>query len=206
MSEENGQKTQPNIPEIFLKPYAASEHEDKLYTEWEESGFFNPDTCIEKGVTRADAAPFSIVLPPPNVTGTLHMGHAAMLAVEDILVRYNRMQGKRTLWIPGTDSAAIATQSKVEGIIYKEEKKTRHDIGREELLKRIAAFAEESKNTIIGQTKKMGSSLDWSRYAYTLDETRYHAVMTAFKRMYDAELIYRGARIVNWDPDRKSVV
>jgi valyl-tRNA synthetase len=197
---------QPNIPGIFLKPYSAAEHEDRLYARWEASGFFNPDTCVANGIASADAETFSIVLPPPNVTGTLHMGHAAMLAVEDVLVRYNRMQGKRTLWIPGTDSAAIATQSKVEGIIYKEEKKTRHDIGREELLKRIAVFAEDSKETILGQTKKMGSSLDWSRYAYTLDDTRYHAVMTAFKRMYDAGLIYRGARIVNWDPNLQTTV
>jgi valyl-tRNA synthetase len=195
-----------NIPEVFLKPYAPAEVEAKLYELWERSGFFNPDTCVEKGVVDSAAEPFSIVLPPPNVTGTLHMGHAAMLAIEDILVRYNRMRGKRTLWLPGTDSAAIATQSKVEDLIYKKEKKTRHDIGREELLNRITVFAEESKETIIGQTKKMGSSLDWSRYAFTLDEQRYRAVTTAFKRMYDAGLIYHGARIVNWDPNLQTTV
>lgn len=209
MSDTEARKPEfvkPNIPEVFLKPYDPKEHEDTLYAAWEASGLFNPDVCIEKGFTAPDAEPFSIVLPPPNVTGTLHMGHAAMLAIEDILVRFNRMRGKRTLWVPGTDSAAIATQSKVEGIIYKEEKKTRHDIGREELLKRITAFAEESKTTIINQTKKMGSSLDWSRYAYTLDEKRYEAVMTAFKRMYDAGLIYRGSRIVNWDPNLQTTV
>lgn len=194
------------IPEIFLKPYEPAQHEDKLYELWEKSGFFNPDVCIEKGIAKKDAETFSIVLPPPNVTGTLHMGHAAMLAVEDILVRYNRMLGKRTLWIPGTDSAALATQSKVEGIIYKEEKKRRDEIGREELLKRIDAFAEESKDTIIGQTKKMGSSLDWSRYAFTLDETRYKAVTEAFMRMYNDGLIYRGARSVNWDPSMQTTV
>ncbi len=196
----------PNIPEVFLKPFNPSEHEANIYKLWEDSGFFNPDTCVEKGVTTPDAEPFSIVLPPPNVTGTLHMGHAAMLAVEDILVRYNRMLGKKTLWIPGADSAAIATQSKVEGIIYKEENKTRHDIGREELLKRIDIFTEESKNTIINQVRAMGSSLDWSRYAYTLDEKRYHAVMEAFIRMYEAGLIYRGNRIVNWDPKMQTTV
>jgi len=201
MSEQNS-----NIPEVFLKPYDPDAHEDNLYAMWEESGFFNPDVCIEKGVTQPDAETFSIVLPPPNVTGTLHMGHASMLAVEDILVRYNRMQGKRTLWIPGTDSAALATQSKVEGIIYKKEKKRRDEIGREELLKRIAEFAEESKDTIIGQTKKMGSSLDWSRYAFTLDETRYKAVTEAFTRMYNDGLIYRGARSVNWDPAMQTTV
>ncbi len=201
MSEQNN-----NIPEVFLKPYDPAQHEDALYAMWEQSGFFNPDVCIEKGVTKADAEPFSIVLPPPNVTGTLHMGHASMLAIEDILVRYNRMRGKRTLWIPGTDSAALATQSKVEGIIYKKEKKRRDEIGREELLRRIGLFAEESKDTIIGQTKKMGSSLDWSRYAFTLDETRYKAVTEAFIRMYNDGLIYRGARSVNWDPAMQTTV
>jgi len=201
MSEPNNK-----TPEIFLKPYDPKAHEDKLYQTWEESGFFNPDICIEKGVTSADAPTFSIVLPPPNVTGTLHMGHAAMLAVEDILVRYNRMQGKRTLWLPGTDSAAIATQSKVEKDIAKKENRSRYDLGREELLKRIAAFAEESKDTIINQTKKMGSSLDWSRYAFTLDDQRYHAVMTAFVNMYEAGLIYQGDRIVNWDPKGQTTI
>ncbi|MBY0310001.1 valine--tRNA ligase [Patescibacteria group bacterium] len=196
----------PNIPEVFLKPFEPKDHEDRIYTHWEKSGFFNPDICIEHGVAAPDADTFSIVLPPPNVTGTLHMGHAAMLAVEDILVRYSRMLGKRTLWIPGTDSAAIATQSKVESEIYKAVGKTRHDLGREEFLKRVYAFAEASKDTIINQTKRMGSSLDWSRYAFTLDEPRYKAVMTAFKNMYEAGLIYRGARIVNWDPKMQTTV
>lgn len=201
MSEEKA-----TIPEIFLQPYNPKEHEDTLYAMWEQSGYFNPDECIKAGVAKADAEPFSIVLPPPNVTGTLHMGHAAMLAIEDILTRYHRMQGKRTLWIPGTDSAALATQSKVEGIIYKKEKKRRHEIGREELLDRIDEFVEDSKNTIINQTKKMGSSLDWSRYAFTMDDERYAAVMEAFIRMYNDGLIYRGARSVNWDPAMQTTV
>ena len=203
---DNTPQTTSNIPEIFLKPYEPKDHETKLYQNWEASGYFNPDVCIEKGVTKADAETFSIVLPPPNVTGTLHMGHAAMLAVEDILVRYNRMLGKRTLWIPGTDSAAIATQSKVEKEIQKSEGKSRHDLGREELLKRVGAFAEQSKDTILGQTRAMGSSLDWSRYAYTLDEKRYKAVMTAFVNMYQDGLIYRGNRIVNWDPKGQTTI
>lgn len=203
-SEQN--KAESAIPEMFLSAYNPAEHEDNLYAAWEESGYFNPDVCIEKGVTAADADPFSIVLPPPNVTGTLHMGHASMLAIEDILVRYHRMAGKKSLWIPGTDSAALATQSKVEGIIYKKEKKRRHEIGREELLARIDEFVEESKNTIINQTKKMGSSLDWSRYAFTMDDQRYAAVMEAFIRMYNDGLIYRGARSVNWDPAMQTTV
>ena len=197
---------QPNIPEVFLKPFDPQTHEGVLYKLWEESGFFNPDVCVEKGIAAPDAETFSIVLPPPNVTGTLHMGHAAMLATEDILVRYNRMLGKRTLWIPGTDSAAIATQSKVEKEIMKAEKLSRHDLGREELLRRVGEFAENSKNTILNQTRRMGSSLDWSRYAYTLDETRYKAVMTAFVNMYNDGLIYRGNRIVNWDPKGQTTI
>ena len=196
----------PNIPEIFLSPYNPDEHEDTLYKKWEDSGYFNPDSCIKDGIADTNADAFSIVLPPPNVTGVLHMGHAAMLAIEDILVRYHRMQGKKTLWVPGTDSAALATQSKVEGIIYKKEKKRRDELGREELLKRIDEFVEESKSTIINQTKKMGSSLDWDRYAFTMDEQRYEAVMEAFMRMYNDGLIYRGARSVNWDPAMQTTV
>lgn len=194
------------MPEKFLKPYDPKAVEASIYKKWEESGYFNPDNLppLSNGAPRTE--PFSIVLPPPNVTGTLHLGHAAMLAIEDIVVRFERMRGKKTLWIPGTDSAAIATQSKVEEILYKEEKKTRHDIGREELLKRIGAFTDESKTTIINQLRRMGASLDWSRYAYTMDAPRYKAVMEAFVRMYNAGLIYRGDRIVNWDPKMQTTV
>lgn len=193
-------------PEPFLKPYDPQATEGGIEQLWEESEYTNPDTMVAKGLTDKDAESYSIVLPPPNVTGTLHMGHAAMLAIEDILIRYKRMRGYRTLWVPGTDSAAIATQAKVEDELYKKEKKTRHDLGREELMKRIDAFTEESKSTIINQLKKMGSSLDWSRYAYTMDAPRYAAVMEAFVRMYDAGLIYRGNRIVNWDPKLQTTV
>ncbi|MFZ2253057.1 MAG: valine--tRNA ligase [Minisyncoccia bacterium] len=205
-TEEKAVFQNPNIPEVFLKPYDPKENEARLYSLWEESGFFNPDVCIEKGITEADAEHFSIVLPPPNVTGTLHMGSALMLAIEDILVRHARMSGKKTLWIPGTDSAAIATQSKVEKDIQKSEGKTRHDLGREELLKRIGVFVEESKSTIISQMRSIGASLDWSRYAYTMDDARYNAVMEAFVRMHSAGLIYRGNRIVNWDPKGQTTI
>jgi len=180
--------------------YDHKKFEEKIYKKWEDSGKFNPDSYKETKGT------YSIVLPPPNVTGTLHLGHAAMLAIEDILVRYNRMLGKKTLWVPGTDSAAIATQSKVEEILYKSEKKTRHEIGRERLMDEINKFTKESESTIINQVKRMGSSLDWSRYAYTLDDKRYAAVMEAFVRMYNAGLIYRGNRIVNWDPTFQTTV
>ncbi len=190
-----------SMPEKFLKPYNPQEVETSIYKKWEDSGYFNPDNLPGERTE-----PFSIVLPPPNVTGTLHLGHAAMLAVEDIVVRFERMRGKKVLWVPGTDSAAIATQSKVEEMLYKSEKKTRHDIGREELLKRIDTFTEESKTTIINQLRRMGASLDWSRYAYTMDAKRYGAVMEAFVRMYNAGLIYRGNRIVNWDPKMQTTV
>ncbi len=162
--------------------YDYQNSEDKTYAKWEKSGYFNPDVCVKKGIVKKNAKKFSIVLPPPNVTGNLHVGHAAMLAIEDIMVRYARMRGLKTLWLPGTDHAAIATQSKVEGIIYKKEGKTRYDLGREEFLKRVEEFAKESHDTIVRQMKKMGSSVDWSREAYTLDEKRSLAVRTAFKK------------------------
>lgn len=192
--------------EKFNEPYDPSTVEDAIYTQWEQSDLFHPETAIEKGYTKPDAEPYTIVLPPPNVTGVLHMGHATMLAIEDILIRFERMRGKRALWIPGTDSAAIATQSVVEKQIYKEEKKSRHDLGREELLKRIDAFTQESHKKITAQVKKMGASLDWNREAFTLDDTRYNAVMEAFIRMHDAGLIYQGYRVVNWDVKGQTTV
>ncbi|MEK7471605.1 MAG: valine--tRNA ligase, partial [Patescibacteria group bacterium] len=179
--------------------------EKRIYKLWEESGFFNPDICIEKGITKPNAPYFSMVLPPPNVTGNLHTGHALMLVIEDIMVRHARMNGKKTLWLPGTDHAAIATQSKVEKILEKKGIKKK-DLGREEFLKRVEKFARESHDTIVNQAKKMGASLDWSREAFTLDETRNIAVKTAFKTMYDDGLIYRGHRIVNWDPKGQTVI
>lgn len=193
------------MSEKFRKPYDPNQTEDRIYQLWEESGFFNPDVCIEKGVCEKDAETFSMVLPPPNETGILHIGHAAMLSIEDIMVRFNRMQGKRTLWIPGTDHAAIATNARVEKELAKK-KIRKHDIGREAFLKQVAEFTSESRGTILEQTKKMGSSLDWSRLAYTLDKEREHAVNTAFKKLYDLGLIYRGHRIVNWDPRGQTVI
>lgn len=180
--------------------------EDRIYRMWEQSGFFNPDVCVRKKVTVKNAPVFSIVLPPPNVTGTLHLGHAFELTLQDIMVRFHRMAGKRTLWVPGTDHAAIATQSKVEDMLYKKEGKTRHDLGREKFLKRVEQFAKENHDTIIHQVKKMGASLDWSREVYTLDEKRNLAVRTAFARMYKEGLIYHGSRMINWDPRLKTVI
>jgi len=191
-----------NIP----KNYDPNSTEKETYSLWEKEDIFNPDTCIKKGKTSDSSPHFSIVLPPPNVTGVLHLGHALGITTEDILVRFYRMKGYRTLWLPGTDHAAIATQSKVEKIILKEKNKSRHDIGREEFLKHVYTFAEESKNTIIGQVKKLGASVDWSREAYTLDEKRNTAVVTAFKTLHDLGLIYQGIRIINWDPKGQTTV
>jgi len=188
-----------------LHPYDPQNTEARIYELWEKSGFFNPDNLPGKEDGQRKEA-FSIILPPPNVTGILHLGSAMMLAIEDIMIRYERMRGKKTLWLPGTDSAAIATQAKVEKEIQKAEGKSRHDLGREELLKRIDKFVEESKSTILSQIRGMGASVDWSRYAYTMDEPRYRAVMEAFVRMYKDELIYRGHRIVNWDPKGQTTI
>jgi valyl-tRNA synthetase len=193
------------IDDKFLKPYDPNSTEDAIYEKWENSGYFNPDVCIEKGVTTEDAEKFSIVLPPPNVTGTLHIGHASMLAIEDIVVRYNRMLGKRTLWIPGTDHAAIATQVKVEKLLQKEGVR-RHELGREKFLDRVDQFAQESHDTIVNQVRKMGSSVDWSREAFTLDEPRRKAVFTAFQNMFNDGLIYQKDKVINWDPKGQTVV
>ncbi|MEK7228259.1 MAG: valine--tRNA ligase, partial [Patescibacteria group bacterium] len=195
-----------NEPEKLLKPYDHQTEEKASYELWEHSGYFNPEKMIDDGHTSPEAKAFTIVLPPPNVTGTLHMGHAMMLTVQDILIRYKRMQGFRTLWLPGTDHAAIATQSKVEKEIQKSEGKSRYDLGREEMLSRIDAFAKQSHDTIVNQMKVMGASCDWSREAFTLDEKRNLAVRTAFKAMYEDDLIYRGHRIVNWDPKGQTTI
>lgn len=193
------------IPEDFFAPYNAQEIEPNLITTWQESGLTNPDICIEKGYTAPDAEPFSMVLPPPNVTGTLHTGHAFMLVIQDIMTRYARMQGKRTLWLPGTDHAAIATQSKVEKELEKKGMKKR-DMSRDEFLGHVEQFAQDSHDTIVGQVKRMGATVDWSREAFTLDKQRNHAVNTVFKKMYDDGLIYRGYRVVNWDPKGQTVI
>ena len=190
-------------PEKLLKPYNPAETEKNIYQKWEDGGLFKPEGNAD---IQKDGQVFSIVLPPPNVTGTLHLGHSAMLAIEDIMVRYHRMKGDKTLWIPGTDHAAIATQQKVENILYKEQGKTRYDFSREEFMDMIKDFAKKSHDTIVNQVRAMGSSIDWSREAYTLDDARSLAVRTAFKQMYDDGLIYRGHRIVNWDPKLHTTV
>ncbi|MBI4993026.1 MAG: valine--tRNA ligase, partial [Candidatus Magasanikbacteria bacterium] len=181
------------------KAYEPQKYEDEIYKKWEESGFFNPDVCVEKGICKKEAKSFSIMLPPPNATGSLHIGHAMMLAIEDLIIRYHRMRGDKTLWIPGTDHAAIATNAVVEKQLAKEGK-TKNDLGREKYIERVKEYIGNSQNNIRNQVRKMGSSLDWSREAYTWDDERNLAVRTMFKKMYGDGLIYRGYRIVNWCP------
>jgi valyl-tRNA synthetase len=196
----------PNIPAQLLKPYDPTEVEPRVQKQERESGFYNPDVCIKEGITKADAPIYSIILPPPNVTGTLHMGHALGFTTQDIIIRYKRMKGFRTLWIPGTDHASIATQSMVEKNIQKAEGLSRHDLGREELLKRVDAFAQQSRDTIVGQLQTLGASIDWSREAFTLDEERNLAVRTVFKKMYDDGLIFKKDRVINWDPKGQTTI
>jgi len=196
----------PNIPAQLLKPYDPTEVEPRVQKQERESGYYNPDVCIKEGITKPEAPVYSIILPPPNVTGTLHMGHALGFTTQDIVIRYKRMKGFRTLWIPGTDHAAIATQSMVEKNIQKAEGKSRHDLGREELLKRIGVFAQQSRDTIVSQLQTLGASIDWSREAFTLDEERNFAVKTVFKKMYDDGLIYKKNRVINWDPKGQTTI
>ncbi len=193
------------INEKLLKPYNPKDTENRIYKQWEDSGFFNPDICVEKGIISADAEPFSIILPPPNATGVLHLGHSLETSMQDAMIRYKRMQGKKTLWLPGTDHAAIATDAKVTKILEKEGLKKK-EIGREKFLERVDEFVADSRKTIVSQLRNMGASLDWSREAFTLDSARGVAVNTAFKKMYGDGLIYRGHRIVNWDPKGQTVI
>jgi len=186
-------------PKDTPKTYDPKEWEERLYRRWEESGFFNPDTCIEKGVTKADAEAFSVLMPPPNVTGVLHLGHAMENAIMDTMARHHRMIGKRTLFLPGADHAAVATQSRVEkNLVASGMTNPRQELGREGLLEKIREFADDSKSTITKQVRSMGSSCDWSRFAYTFDDARVLAVNTMFKKMHDDGLIYTGYRVVNW--------
>ena len=180
------------------KAYEAKKYEDAIYKKWESSGAFTPE--VPNDTKSEDSKkPFVISMPPPNATGQLHLGHAIMLALQDIMTRYHRMKGDATLWLPGTDHAAIATQNKVEKLLA-EKGISRHDLGREKFLSEVKAFVKESRATIKNQVRKMGSSCDWTREKYTLDPEMSVAVNTVFKMMYDDGLIYRGDRIVNWCP------
>jgi len=175
------------------KVYSPSEFEDRIYQNWCEKGYFTPDVN--------DPSPsFSVVIPPPNVTGQLHMGHALDETLQDILVRYKRMQGFNTLWVPGTDHAGIATQIKVEEQLRVNEGLSRYDLGREKFLERVWDWKHKYGNRIISQLKKLGASCDWTRERFTMDEGCSRAVREVFVNLYDKGLIYRGYRIINWCP------
>ena len=176
------------------KVYRPSEFEDRIYQNWCDKGYFTPD------VTN-NAEHFSVVIPPPNVTGQLHMGHALDETLQDILVRYKRMQGFNTLWIPGTDHAGIATQIKVEERLREEEGLTRYDLGRERFLERVWQWKDKYEARITGQLKKLGASCDWTRQRFTFDEGCSRAVREVFVNLYEKGLIYRGNRIINWCPN-----
>ena len=172
------------------KTYDPKAIEQRWYQTWEDNGYF---------AAKMTGEPYCIMIPPPNVTGSLHMGHAFQDTIMDALIRFNRMQGKATLWQPGTDHAGIATQMVVERLI-EAEGKTRHDYGREKFIERVWQWKEESGGTITRQLRRMGASLDWSKERFTMDEGLSRAVREVFVRLYEEGLIYRGKRLVNWDP------
>ena len=177
----------------LAKVYDPASFEDRIYKNWCEKNYFAPDPDPKK-------PPFSVVIPPPNVTGQLHMGHALDETLQDILVRTKRMQGYSTLWVPGTDHAGIATQIKVEENLRVNEGLTRYDLGREKFLERVWAWKEQYGGRIISQLKKLGTSCDWSRERFTMDEGCSRAVREVFVNLYNKGLIYRGYRIINWCP------
>jgi valyl-tRNA synthetase len=178
---------------MLEKTYIPAEMEARLYEGWEKGGYFKPGR-------RPKAKPFTIVIPPPNVTGSLHMGHALNNTIQDILCRFERMRGRDVLWQPGTDHAGIATQMVVERLLQKENKTDRRTMGREAFLKRVWAWKEESGDTISRQLRRLGASCDWSRERFTMDEGLSRAVLKVFVQLYRDGLIYKDKRLVNWDP------
>ncbi len=180
--------------ENLATKYNPKEFEEKIYKMWMEENHFSAEVNNDK-------EPYTIVLPPPNITGQLHMGHALDQTLQDVLIRWKRMQGYEALWLPGTDHASIATEVKVVEKIYKDEGKTKEEIGRDEFLKRAWTWKEEYGNRITQQMKKLGSSCDWSRERFTMDEGCNKAVTEVFIRLYEKGYIYRGNRLINWCPD-----
>jgi valyl-tRNA synthetase len=180
--------SQRELPPVFT----SAEVEAPLYEKWVAAGYFTPDA-------NSDKPPFTIVIPPPNVTGSLHIGHALDHTLQDILIRMKRMKGFAALWLPGMDHAGIATQNVVEKQLAKEGL-SRHDLGREEFIKKVWEWKSESGGAILGQMRRLGDSVDWTRERFTMDEGLSRAVLTIFKRLYDAGLIYRAERIINWCP------
>ena len=181
------------------KTYNPKDFEERIYKDWEEKGYFRAEADPNK-------VPFTIVMPPPNITGQLHMGHAMDATLQDTLIRFKRMQGYSALWLPGCDHASIATEVKIVEKIRKEEGKEKTDLGREEFLRRAWAWKEQYGNRIMQQQRKMGSSCDWSRQAFTMDERCSKAVREVFVNLYKKGLIYQGSRIINWCPCCKTAL
>jgi len=199
---ENNHRQVPFLPlieELWNQPYQPEKLERAIYEWWESSGFFLPRNDPSK-------TPFTISMPPPNITGALHMGHAVFVTLQDILVRYHRMQQFPTLWIPGTDHASIATQMLVERMLQTEQGKTKEEIGREKFLQLAWQWKEEKTKYITQQLRAMGSSCDWSRERFTMDEQLSKAVEEAFIRLYEKGYIYRGYYLVNWSPRLQTAV
>ncbi len=185
----------------IAKTYDPKQAEESHYERWETSGFFRPEINEDP-----NAVKFSIVIPPPNVTGSLHMGHALQHTIMDVLTRWKRMQGFRTLWLPGTDHAGISVQRKVVEQLKKVDHKTPLDVGREEFVRRAWAWKEEYGNTIVDQMKREGASVDWTRHRFTMDDSLSKAVREVFCTLYEQGWIYKGLRIVNWCPKDKTVL
>ena len=181
------------------KNFDFAEAEGRLYDWWERKGWFRPE------VAPADAEPFVISIPPPNVTGALHIGHALFVSLEDLMIRHARMQGKAALWVPGSDHAGIATQLQVEKLLA-QEGRTRQEVGREEFLERIWAYKERYGGEILNQLRRMGASCDWERERFTLDDGLSTAVRDVFIKLHEQDLIYRGPRLVNWSPGLQTAV
>ena len=201
MADTSSLESQAEMPTI----YEPQQWEEKLYGWWESMGFFRPEQQIESGLADPDAPPFVISMPPPNVTGVLHLGHAITSAVEDMLIRHHRMAGRPTLWLPGTDHAGIATQNVVERKLA-ESGATRHDLGRERFVQEVWDWKDEYHGQISGQQRRMGISCDWTRERFTLDDGLSDAVLEAFIRLYNDDLIYRGNYLVNWCPRCESAI
>ncbi|MFT5036878.1 MAG: valyl-tRNA synthetase [Candidatus Azotimanducaceae bacterium] len=197
MSEQKPSDT-THIPPIFLKPYEPSNHEDSIYKLWEDSGFFNPDNLPGERTEQ-----FSIVMPPPNANASLHAGHALVFTIEDIMMRFERMRGKKALYLPGADHAGFETQVVYEKKLEKEGR-SRFGMDREELYKEIWDFVQVNKSFMENQIRSLGTSCDWSRSLFTLDDRVIKTVYDTFKKLEDDELLYRGARIVNWCPKHQT--
>jgi valyl-tRNA synthetase len=188
------------------KTYDFRSTEERIYAWWEERGYFQPVNDPRSQGFDPSVKPFVISIPPPNVTGELHLGHALFVAMEDLMIRYHRMTGRPTLWVPGTDHAGIATQLKVEEDLLRTEEVTREELGRDEFLKRTWAWKEKYHAAISQQIRRLGASCDWSRERFTLDEGLSTAVREAFVTLYEKGLIYRGPRLINWSPGLKTAV